>query len=503
MQFDDGLENDNNEFSLDDDAGAISWQDLLSDDDSLDIDGNADKEEEAKPASNIADFDISQLQEDVVTDEDAAQEEVKEEVLKADDGDELSFEKSEELLFADDASDASEINEEIENPPVEENQTTEEAIDNEILNDDIQTGEEYSNDSYSYNSPETELLDEANDDNISLNADEVSNVLDDELLSILNEDDGEAGEQVEETSEVQNEDDMPIVEEAAPVEEEVAPSDDDGVDLLSFDEQPVDSTPETVEGEYQSEEDVVPNKEKKSLVPILIVALLLLFVAGGGYAGYMYISNSVETNVDIENPPVATKKSTDETDVPVALKKDENTGEAQKPAKKAKKKDEAKEAETEDKDKKEDKVVVQVPVGGRRNPFVPSAMFNDSVFGNLGANLTMPPEIDPDDPQAVEARKLFSISVSGIMYDPSKPSAILRFDDKDYFVQKGDRIDTYTVHLITKEYVAIRNQANIYKAYVGESFTLEPARIPASQQMKIKNGQRQYISSDDVGIKVK
>lgn len=56
------------------------------------------------------------------------------------------------------------------------------------------------------------------------------------------------------------------------------------------------------------------------------------------------------------------------------------------------------------------------------------------------------------------------------MFDPSSPSAILKFDGNDYFVQKGDKIDTYTVKQITKDYVQIANGANVYKAYVGEAF---------------------------------
>lgn len=492
MQFDDELENDNNEFSLDDDTSAISWQDLLSSDDDLDIDDNAKKEDEVQKTSSIADFDITQLQEDVVADENAKAEEAKEESLILNSEDEISFDEPEQLLLEDNTKETSEV------ADAENNSAKENVSDNNDSKYEQNVNAELNNSEYI--SPETELLDEANDENISLNADEVSAVLDDELLSILNEnDDSEAGKQSEDAAPIQND----VYAGESENTEEIIANDvpvDDGADFLSYNEDFASEAQASVDSEDKNEEDIVPNKENKSLVPVLVIVLLLLFVAGGGYMGYMYISNSVSSDVDIENPAVTIGgDDAIEADVPVALKKDDADKELQKP----KKSEKRKAAKEEKEEAKTDKVVVQVPVGGRRNPFVPSSMFNGSEFGSYGINLTMPPEIDPDDPQAVEARKLFSISVSGIMYDPAKPSAILKFDNKDYFVQKGDRIDTYTVHLITKEYVAIRNQANIYKAYVGESFTLEPVNIPASQQMKIKNGQRQYISSDDVGIKVK
>lgn len=153
------------------------------------------------------------------------------------------------------------------------------------------------------------------------------------------------------------------------------------------------------------------------------------------------------------------------------------------------------------KENKEKKVVVAIQASGRANPFVPSSLFNEDGSLAMGADLSLPPDVDVNSPEAVAARKLFSISVSGIMFDPSSPSAILKFDGNDYFVQKGDKIDTYTVKQITKDYVQIANGANVYKAYVGEAFSI--GEIPQSRQMKYTGKTRQYISADDIEISTK
>ena len=151
---------------------------------------------------------------------------------------------------------------------------------------------------------------------------------------------------------------------------------------------------------------------------------------------------------------------------------------------------------------KENKIVVDVQQGGRINPFVPSALFDENGFASFGADLSVPPDSSIDSPEAAAARKLMSIMVSGIMYDPEDPSAILKFGDMDYFVQAGDRIDDYTVLKITRDYVSIQNGANVYKAYVGEAFKTNES-IPKDKQMYINGNSRQYISANDIQISTK
>ncbi len=144
--------------------------------------------------------------------------------------------------------------------------------------------------------------------------------------------------------------------------------------------------------------------------------------------------------------------------------------------------------------------IVSLSYGGRKNPFLPQGTFGSNVSAS---DLFSPPDLASDDPAAIEASKLLTIKVTGIVYDTRKPSAIVNFAKKDYFVQTGDRIDTYNVSRITKEAVSIQNGTNIYTAKVGEEFILEE-KIPESKQMKYgPSGHRQYISSDDIQISTK
>ena len=71
-----------------------------------------------------------------------------------------------------------------------------------------------------------------------------------------------------------------------------------------------------------------------------------------------------------------------------------------------------------------------------------------------------------------EAVKMLSISVSGIMYDDVKPSAIITYDNNDYFVQRGDKLNDYRVIDIGKNFVLISYGRNTYKANVGEEFKI-------------------------------
>ena len=116
---------------------------------------------------------------------------------------------------------------------------------------------------------------------------------------------------------------------------------------------------------------------------------------------------------------------------------------------------------------------------------------------------------------------MVSISVSGIMYDEVKPSAIITYQQNDYFVQKGDRLDDFKVEEIARNHVAISQGANVYRASIGEAFQLEAlagsARyVPANQgggrhyyspkyditlEKKIKG--RRYVSEDEIQIKAK
>ena len=66
-----------------------------------------------------------------------------------------------------------------------------------------------------------------------------------------------------------------------------------------------------------------------------------------------------------------------------------------------------------------------------------------------------------------DASLLMKTMVSGIMYDPFSPSAIIKINDVDYFVKKGDTINGFTILGISDKIVTIKRGANVYRATVG------------------------------------
>ncbi|MBQ8168990.1 hypothetical protein IJZ97_06210 [bacterium] len=102
---------------------------------------------------------------------------------------------------------------------------------------------------------------------------------------------------------------------------------------------------------------------------------------------------------------------------------------------------------------------------GRANPFLPAT---DSVAYShtYGYELMAPPGTIADE--EAEAAKVVTTKVSGIMYDPKSPSAILNIEGEDYLVRSGDYINNYKVLSISKDWVTVQLGINVYKAKVGE-----------------------------------
>lgn len=121
--------------------------------------------------------------------------------------------------------------------------------------------------------------------------------------------------------------------------------------------------------------------------------------------------------------------------------------------------------DVDDIDKTEEKMVsFSVEEYGRSNPFLPS---NESLanISKYGFELMAPPETLSE---GSEAAKVMETKVSGIMYEPKNPSAILNIEGMDYLVRSGDYINNYKVLSISKDLVTVQLGANVYKARVGE-----------------------------------
>lgn len=446
MQFNEDQEKENNEFSLEGTQDAISWDELLGESDS----------------------DLSEIIEDKTPNK---EEVLSENVPVEEESKEQSFENTLE-------------NESFEYVQNQDDITSQE----EEISYDINSNQVYEEENEDYYNADKDLFDEnaetANVDNANL-----SGFVDDELLGLLDDKQPNAYADLEikapKTSDT--EDSLPKID----------------TQNQAYDE----SQNFQNDDSFNAEADFIPeNKHKSNLSPAIMVALVIFIVLAGGYYIYTFLGNSISSSTDVEN--LSSKE-----EMQIQAQNEAYLAETQKQAQELQNElgvsDVKKQTQdTQNVSKKNDKnatktsdkkVVVQVSPTGRRNPFVPSSLFNDKGYAALDITLPMPPEADAVDPQASEAKKLFTIGVSGIMYDPSKPSAILRYDGKDYFVQKGDKIDNYAVYQITKDYVAIKNATNTYKAYVGESFDVS-VDIPVSNMIKVSDGTRQYVSSDSIEI---
>lgn len=115
-------------------------------------------------------------------------------------------------------------------------------------------------------------------------------------------------------------------------------------------------------------------------------------------------------------------------------------------------------------------VVVAVANGGRQDPFVPFITTDDVPVINVA-----PPKFDiiapPDDiPGEVNPiyESMVTTKISGIMYDKTRPSAIINVGGVDQLVHKGDVVKDYQIIDITKDRVVLKNGTNIYRASVGQ-----------------------------------
>ena len=157
----------------------------------------------------------------------------------------------------------------------------------------------------------------------------------------------------------------------------------------------------------------------------------------------------------------------------------------------------------------EKRQTINVIPTGRANPFLPSSKYMTTSIPDTNvdfdrAGISNPPETY--GAKETEASKLMSIAVSGIMYDESKPSAIITLDNNDYFVQKGDKLDDYKILEIAKTYVTLAHNNNVYKANIGEEFKVSNNFYGSAQFLpQTQGGGRQYYSIErqnrSVGVK--
>lgn len=226
--------------------------------------------------------------------------------------------------------------------------------------------------------------------------------------------------------------------------------------------------------------------ERKTSTPMLLL-LLAVVVAFASYCYFSMFSNSkVANKKDMpQQEDVLNNEENNVNDADIPIVNDEEIGQIS--------------PDTTVSD--EQKEVVEVHQAGRSNPFMPlqkyiAVSIPETVVDFSKGGIPAPPKNYGAMDERVE--KMISIAVSGIMYDDQKPSAIITFDDNDYFVQVGDKLDDYKVLEIGKSYVVIALGRNTYRANIGEEFKVSDFYGNAPYLPKKQGGGRQYRSVSDI-----
>lgn len=325
------------------------------------------------------------------------------------------------------------------------------------------------------------LKEEAKDEEINIPADLTDEVSDDELLNILND-----------TSTAAESNDLSS-------EESVMTDDSVQYENNGDEEFDLDKQLENINfsGDDSSVPDVtVPEKKQGPKISSTIVLIALLFAllfAGGIYYLVNYFKNQDVSNGELTRNQTVEDTMNNVTKEDIEQRNDEDNNEGIPVVNE----DETGLIKPDEKEEEEKKEVITVIPTGRSNPFMPIQKYvkveiPETVVRYDRANLIKPPKEYGVENEATT--KMLTISVSGIMYDAQKPSAIISFENNDYFVQRGDKLDDYRVVDIGKNYVTVALGKNLYKANVGEEFKLADPYGSAKYLTDKYGGGRQYRS---------
>lgn len=139
-------------------------------------------------------------------------------------------------------------------------------------------------------------------------------------------------------------------------------------------------------------------------------------------------------------------------------------------------------------------VAMTVETTGRKNPFVPAGEIKESSNSNnladlqkakLKYDLVDPPNTADADS---DAQRVLTTKVSGVMYDPQSPSAILNIEGSDFLVRSGDVVNGYKVLAISPTVVTVQLGANVYKAGVGELLATDGIQYNTISNLSSKFG---------------
>lgn len=250
----------------------------------------------------------------------------------------------------------------------------------------------------------------------------------------------------------------------------------------------------------QNEDNItLPRKNAAKQSPNLTVFLLAILFAVLVVAGVYFILNYTKDK-DLNNSAIPAPRSVQEEMNNISPEEIAQRAE-NIPIVNEEEAGEIKPDEQETPAEEEKKEVIDIKSAGRANPFMPLQKYMaveipETVVDYDKAGIPRPPETYGI--QDEKTTKMLTIAVSGVMYDDVKPSAIITFDNNDYFVQKGDRLDDYRVVDIAKNSVTIALGKNLYRANVGEEFKITSNFYGSAQFIPSKQGGgRQYYSVSD------
>ena len=276
----------------------------------------------------------------------------------------------------------------------------------------------------------------------------------------------------------------------------------------------------------QNQEEYIPRKQEKkqtsSTSPLLIIILIGVLIASGIYYGLQYFQENQMLN-EISQKEIAPKPSVQEE---MNNLTQEDLTQRQEESIPVINEEEVNEVKPEEaKPEAEKKQVINVIPTGRSNPFMPIAKYAKTTIPDTSVlydKVGVPKPPETYGIQQEETMQMMTIAVSGIMYDEVKPSAIITYNDNDYFVQKGDRLDNYKIIDIARNHVTIALGNNTYRANVGEEFKITSkfngsAQFIPSQQgggkqyysvtkeesQSKKSSDTRYVSEEDITINTK
>jgi len=139
----------------------------------------------------------------------------------------------------------------------------------------------------------------------------------------------------------------------------------------------------------------------------------------------------------------------------------------------------------EEQNQSNDSIMVSYNKAARLNPFKPPIIAGEykheipyAVVDDTEFEIIEPPAASRPDENLT---KLLQTQISGIMYDPTSPSAIINLNGTDYFVKIGDKVSGYLIKNITRDKVQVNYKNNTYVASVGQLFTkgtIEHENVP-------------------------